>query len=107
MCIIGYQVWGIRSTKVKFEVTTVVSTVCDLLAHLNFLEHKIQGDTLCDINADSLKSLGVTTIGQRLSILKAIYQVKVAHNIPIGEQQYVPPCEYHFVGLPSRTDSVH
>lgn len=106
MCIIGYQVWGIRSTKAKFEVTSIVSTVCGLLVYLKFTEHKVQGDTLCDINADGLKSLGVATIGQRLSILKAIYQVKVAHNIPIGEQHYVPPCEYPFVDLPSRTDDV-
>lgn len=107
MCIIGYQVWGIRSTKVKFEVASIVATVFDLLVYLNPPEHKIQGDTLCDINADGLKSLGVVTIGQRLSILKAIYQVKVAHNIPIGEQHYVPPCECASLGLSSRTDTLH
>ena len=33
------------------------------------------------LNADSLKGVGVFTIGQRLAILKAVYLLKVAHNI--------------------------
>ncbi|KAF5316032.1 hypothetical protein D9619_006350 [Psilocybe cf. subviscida] len=70
-------------------------------------EHKVQGDTLCDINADGLKSLGVATIGQRLSILKAIYQVKVAHNIPIGEQHYVPPSESSERGENINVEKLH
>ncbi|EAU90591.1 protein kinase regulator [Coprinopsis cinerea okayama7 len=56
-------------------------------------EHKIRGDALCLMNADDLKSLGISSIGQRLSILKAIYQVKVAHSVPIEEDHYIPPSE--------------
>ncbi|KAF8661324.1 hypothetical protein AX16_001420 [Volvariella volvacea WC 439] len=56
-------------------------------------EHKICGDILCDLDSDGLKGLGVSTIGQRLAILKAIYQLKVANRIPIGPDQYVPPSE--------------
>ena len=60
-------------------------------------EHKIQlGGSLCDLDSEGLKSLGITSIGQRLSILKPIYQVKLAHNVPIEAYQYVPPCEYLF-----------
>ncbi|KAJ7089694.1 hypothetical protein B0H15DRAFT_980173 [Mycena belliarum] len=56
-------------------------------------EHGITGEVLCMLNAESLKGVGVTTIGQRLAILKAVYQVKVAHNVPIEPDDYVPPSE--------------
>ncbi|KDQ61573.1 hypothetical protein JAAARDRAFT_31030 [Jaapia argillacea MUCL 33604] len=56
-------------------------------------EHNISGDVLCILDADSLKEIGVATIGQRLAILKAVYMVKLAHNIPIEADHYVPPSE--------------
>ncbi|KAJ6624954.1 protein kinase regulator [Mycena sp. CBHHK59/15] len=56
-------------------------------------EHGITGDILCMMNADALKGVGVSTIGQRLAILKAVYLVKVAHNIPLEADDYVPPSE--------------
>ncbi|KAJ3517761.1 hypothetical protein NLJ89_g316 [Agrocybe chaxingu] len=56
-------------------------------------EHKIQGDSLCELDGEQLKSLGIATIGRRLSILKSIYQVKLAHNIPMDESHYVPPSQ--------------
>jgi len=65
-------------------------------------EHKIQGDSLCELDSDGLKSLGITTIGQRLSMLKAIYQVKLAHNVPMDETHYVPPSE-----APERVENVN
>jgi bZIP factor len=45
------------------------------------------------LNSDALRELGVPTIGQRLAILKAIYQLKIANNIPLDEDHYIPPCE--------------
>ena len=95
MFIIGCPVSGILNTRAKFEVWARVIQV-----EMNFLkktitpEHKIQGDSLCDLDFEGLKSLGITSIGQRISILKHIYQVKLAHDVPIGAHQYVPPCEY-------------
>ncbi|KAJ6581177.1 hypothetical protein B0H19DRAFT_1207210 [Mycena capillaripes] len=56
-------------------------------------EHSITGEVLCLLNADSLKAVGVATIGQRVSILKAVYQLKLAHNVPIDPDSYVPPSE--------------
>ncbi|KAF8202199.1 hypothetical protein BJ912DRAFT_432414 [Pholiota molesta] len=56
-------------------------------------EHGIRGDTLCLLDAEALKSMGVASVGQRLSILKAIYDLKIALNIPLGEDDYVPPSE--------------
>ncbi|KDR80577.1 hypothetical protein GALMADRAFT_222174 [Galerina marginata CBS 339.88] len=65
-------------------------------------QHNIQGDSLCDLDLDGLKSLGITTIGQRLSILKSIYQVKLAHNVPISENDYVPASE-----APERVENIN
>ncbi|KAI0320883.1 hypothetical protein OF83DRAFT_1052246 [Amylostereum chailletii] len=56
-------------------------------------EHSISGDVLCIIGTEELKEFGIATVGQRLSILKAIYQVKLAHNIPIEPDHYIPPSE--------------
>lgn len=45
------------------------------------------------LNSETLRELGVPTIGQRLAILKAIYQLKIANSIPIDEDHYIPPCK--------------
>ncbi|KAF8557760.1 hypothetical protein OG21DRAFT_1406577 [Imleria badia] len=58
-------------------------------------EHNISGDVLCLLDPESLKAIGVATIGQRLTILKAIYQAKLAYHIPIDSDHYVPPSEAH------------
>lgn len=44
------------------------------------------------LDPDALKSVGVQTIGQRLSILKAVYQIKMDQQVPIADDSYVPPC---------------
>ena len=56
-------------------------------------EHRISGDVLCMLDPDALKSVGVQTIGQRLSILKAVYQIKMDQQVPIADDSYVPPSE--------------
>lgn len=55
--------------------------------------HRVSGDVLCLLDAESLKEIGIETIGQRLTILKAVYQLKVAQQIPIDSDHYVPPSE--------------
>jgi protein STE50 len=55
--------------------------------------HRISGDILCMLDAETLKGLGVTTIGQRLAILKAVYLLKMAYNVPIDPDSYIPPSE--------------
>ena len=57
-----------------------------------FPEHNLTGDVLVLLDQDSLKEIGIATIGQRLAILKAVYNVKLAQNIPIKRDDYVPPC---------------
>ncbi|CCL99670.1 uncharacterized protein FIBRA_01691 [Fibroporia radiculosa] len=56
-------------------------------------EHRITGDVLCLLDAEGLKEMGIATIGQRLSILKGVYNIKLAQGIPIESDHYVPPSE--------------
>ncbi|KAA1468811.1 hypothetical protein DENSPDRAFT_834259 [Dentipellis sp. KUC8613] len=56
-------------------------------------EHNLSGDILCIIDADGLKEAGISTVGQRLAILKAVYLAKIAHHIPIEADHYIPPSE--------------
>jgi hypothetical protein len=59
------------------------------------------------LDAEGLKAIGVATVGQRLSILKAVYQTKLAHNVPIEPDHYVPPCESTPDCTPSPTGISH
>ncbi|KAH7911047.1 hypothetical protein BJ138DRAFT_1151558 [Hygrophoropsis aurantiaca] len=56
-------------------------------------EHNISGDALCLLDPEGLKAIGIATVGQRLAILKAVYQAKLAHQIPIEPGHYIPPSE--------------
>jgi hypothetical protein len=55
-------------------------------------EHNLTGDVLCMIGPEDLKEIGIATVGQRLAILKAIYLIKLAHEIPFEPDHYIPPC---------------
>ena len=57
------------------------------------IEHRVSGDVLCLMDAESLKEVGIATIGQRLAILKAVYQLKLMQQIPVEPDDYIPPCE--------------
>ncbi|KAG2344090.1 hypothetical protein BDR05DRAFT_962379 [Suillus weaverae] len=56
-------------------------------------EHNISGDVLCMLDAEDLKAVGISTVGQRLAILKAVYQAKLAHHVPVEADHYIPPSE--------------
>ncbi|BGP70047.1 hypothetical protein NBRC10513v2_003400 [Rhodotorula toruloides] len=61
--------------------------------HEQLNEHGITGDVLVHLDHSALKDVGVHSVGQRLAILKTVYELKVAQNIPIEEGHYVPPSE--------------
>lgn len=42
---------------------------------------------------DDLKSMGISSVGHRLTILKSVYDVKKAQDIPIESDHYVPLCK--------------
>ncbi|KAH7890702.1 hypothetical protein F5I97DRAFT_1933873 [Phlebopus sp. FC_14] len=56
-------------------------------------DHKISGDALCMLDAEALKAVGVASVGQRIAILKAVYQAKLAYQVPLDPDHYVPPSE--------------
>ncbi|KZT59871.1 hypothetical protein CALCODRAFT_449515 [Calocera cornea HHB12733] len=56
-------------------------------------ENGITGDTLVLLNQEELKEIGINSVGHRLAILKAVYQLKISQNIPIDPDHYVPPSE--------------
>lgn len=91
MSIFGSLNSGFRSTRGKSKVRFHIPLKL-FISFLYIAEHKIQGDTLCMLDLDALKLFGITTIGQRLSILKSIYFLKVANDIPFSEDDYIPPC---------------
>jgi hypothetical protein len=56
-------------------------------------DNGISGDILSLLDHEALKEVGVHSVGQRLTILKEVYYLKVAHGITIEPEHYVPPCE--------------
>ena len=56
-------------------------------------ENDIVGEALVALLHDDLKSLGITSVGHRLTILKSVYDVKKAQDIPIESDHYVPLCK--------------
>jgi bZIP factor len=50
------------------------------------------GDVLCIMGPEDLKEMGIATVGQRLAILKAVYLIKLDHDIPFEPDHYIPPC---------------
>lgn len=91
----GSVSWAFRSTSNRSEVWHCTTSSCYRdNPYDRVIEHNITGDVLCLLDAESLKEVGIATIGQRLAILKAVYNLKVANNIPIEADHYVPPCMY-------------
>ncbi|CAE6440295.1 hypothetical protein ACGC1H_003573 [Rhizoctonia solani] len=56
-------------------------------------QHRISGYVLGLMDHEHLKDIGIKSVGQRLAILKAVYQLKVAYDIPIEPDGYIPPSE--------------
>jgi len=44
------------------------------------------------LDPEGLKALGVSSVGQRLCILKHVYTLKLAQDVPLDPEHYVPPC---------------
>lgn len=59
---------------------------------LTILENEIVGEALVALQHDDLKQMGITSVGHRLTILKSVYDLKIAQDIPIESDHYVPLC---------------
>ncbi|KAK3213759.1 hypothetical protein GRF29_28g860038 [Pseudopithomyces chartarum] len=55
-----------------------------------FIEHEFSGDVLVEVQHAELKEIGLHSVGHRLTILKAVYEIKVKQNVPIEPDHYVP-----------------
>lgn len=44
---------------------------------------------------EDLKGMGITSVGHRLTILKSVYDVKKAQDVPIESDHYVPLCKLY------------
>ncbi|KAH6642087.1 hypothetical protein C7974DRAFT_95027 [Boeremia exigua] len=55
-----------------------------------FVDEGIAGDVLVSLQHAELKEMGVASVGHRLTILKAVYDVKVKQNVPVEPDDYVP-----------------
>ncbi|KAL5594571.1 hypothetical protein BROUX41_001495 [Berkeleyomyces rouxiae] len=55
-----------------------------------FIENDIVGEALTALLHDDLKSMGIASVGHRLTILKSVYDVKKAQDIPIDSDHYIP-----------------
>ncbi|KAK0630680.1 mapkkk cascade protein kinase regulator ste50 [Bombardia bombarda] len=54
------------------------------------IENEIVGEALVALLHDDLKQMGITSVGHRLTILKSVYDVKKAQDVPIESDHYMP-----------------
>ncbi|KAF1346236.1 hypothetical protein BDV97DRAFT_301677 [Delphinella strobiligena] len=55
-----------------------------------FIDESVNGEALAEMQNQDFKEMGITSIGHRLTLLKAVYEVKVKQNIPLDNEHYVP-----------------
>lgn len=55
-----------------------------------FAEEGVNGEALIALHHDELRELGVTSVGHRLTILKAVYEQKLRSGVKVQEDDYVP-----------------
>ncbi len=53
-------------------------------------ENEIVGEALVALQHEDLKAMGINSVGHRLTILKSVYDVKKAQDIPIEPDHYMP-----------------
>ncbi|KAG1463638.1 hypothetical protein G6F46_003651 [Rhizopus delemar] len=73
------------------KVTKWMTTIGYSIFEKQFKEQGITGDVLVHLDHESLRDLSVATVGQRMDLLKNIYQLKIQHKVPVNEWDYIPP----------------
>ncbi|KKY33821.1 putative protein kinase regulator ste50 [Diaporthe ampelina] len=93
--------YGYRSSADRLPETIIsewtVDEVADFIATIGlqqysdrFIENEIVGEALVALLHDDLKSMGIASVGHRLTVLKSVYDVKKAQDVPIENDHYVP-----------------
>ncbi|OMJ30064.1 Protein pob1 [Smittium culicis] len=60
------------------------------LLFIYILENEIDGEVLADIDNESLADLGISCLGTRILILKAVYYLKKQYGIALNSHNFVP-----------------
>ena len=60
------------------------------LANMNCADEAVDGAALVEMQNQDFKELGISSVGHRLTLLKAVYDVKIKQNIPLDPDHYVP-----------------
>ncbi|KAK7751441.1 Mitogen-activated protein kinase adapter protein MST50 [Diatrype stigma] len=93
--------YGHRSSADRLPETIIsewsVEECADFIASIGleqysdrFIANDIVGEALVALLHDDLKAMGIASVGHRLTILKSVYDVKKAQDIPIESDHYVP-----------------
>ncbi|ODO11919.1 hypothetical protein I350_00703 [Cryptococcus amylolentus CBS 6273] len=53
-------------------------------------EQGITGDVLAALDLETLQNLGISSVGHRLALLRAVYELKEDQGIEIGEEEWRP-----------------
>ena len=66
------------------------------------VEHGITGDVLSVMDHTALTDLGITSLGHRLNLLRAVWELKRIQGLEIGEDEWSPQGGRHRskVGMP-------
>jgi hypothetical protein len=99
----GVSAWlseiGLPQYQEKIKGATLSGLHPSIRRSISIAAHSISGDILAVLDHEGLKEIGIHSVGQRLSILKEVYHLKVAQGIPIEASDYVPPCNYTSLSL--------
>lgn len=60
---------------------------------LQFADEAISGEALVALQHSDLKEMGMGSVGHRLKVLKAVYDIKTKQSISIEADHYVPLCK--------------
>lgn len=71
------------------QIVSVIKTEIGLMCHL--VEHGIAGDVLVALDHGTLQDMGMSSVGHRLTLLRAVYELKMEEGLEIGEDEWRPP----------------